>query len=177
MSKLIQHHRLRKKLFAALLVHGGHTQENMLVAFVIFDCINKFNSGPKLDFDPLMGNEQHDRLLVAADPERAPVEFDAFKLQPMALDRTVEAPLPISTKAAFRGPFFREQDRTPLQFRCAEMILHALAAPDEAVTRWEALIEADGYPDEMEAPRIDLDPYELADRLEAVGVKSNIARL
>ncbi len=45
-----------------------------------------------------------------------------------------------------------------------------------AVTRWEALIEADGYPDEMEAPRIDLDPYELADRLEAVGIKSNIIR-
>jgi len=124
-----------------------------------------------------------DRVLTASLFRPAPHgDYPWDRWEKAALEAGVRNDLAGLGRAVFREAFQHDWSNE-LKAECgwidggAEMILHALAAPDEAVTRWEALIEADGYPDEMEAPRIDLDPYELADRLEAVGVKSNIARL
>lgn len=122
-----------------------------------------------------------DRVLTAPCFAGTAGDYPWDRWEKAALEAGVRNDLAGLGRAVFREAFQHDWSNE-LKAECgwidggSEMILHALAAPDEAVTRWEALIEADGYPDEMEAPRIDLDPYELADRLEAVGVKSSIVR-
>ncbi len=56
------------------------------------------------------------------------------------------------------------------------MIYQALAFPEECTERWQHLMEADGSPDDDEAPPVTTDPYDLADGLEAAGIKTNFIR-
>lgn len=56
------------------------------------------------------------------------------------------------------------------------MLYQAFAFPDECTARWQHLMEADGAPFSDDAPAVTTDFYDLADGLEAAGIKTNFVR-
>lgn len=54
------------------------------------------------------------------------------------------------------------------------MILQALAFPEEATARWEYLYSADNFGDAAYADEITTDPMDLAEALEARGIKTAV---
>ena len=56
------------------------------------------------------------------------------------------------------------------------MIYQAFAFPDACVQRWQHLLDTDGQPDDTEVPPVTTDPMELAEGLEAAGIKTGLVR-
>jgi hypothetical protein len=54
------------------------------------------------------------------------------------------------------------------------MILQALAFPEEAKARWEYLYSADNFGDAAYAEEITTDPMDMAEALEARGIKTAV---
>lgn len=84
-------------------------------------------------------------------------------------------------RAVFREAY-QHQWNDDLQIECGwldggrRMIYQALAFPAECTARWSHLMEADGSPDFNKFMPVTLDPYDLADALEANGFKTGFLR-
>ncbi|KAI5912018.1 hypothetical protein PA01_18320 [Azoarcus sp. PA01] len=122
-----------------------------------------------------------DRVLTAPVFGGTYGDFPWDRFEAAALEAGVLKDLANFGRAIFREAYQHDWS-DELKVECGwldggqRLVYQAFAFPEDCRARWQHLLETDGVPDDVEVPPVTIDPYDLADGLEAVGIKTNFMR-